>query len=308
MNGNKSGLGRNVTEQLAQVPHHRLVKRKPRRLVALLAVGGLLAGGAAYKFWPRQSAAPVAAFTESASTDSAAVREAEVAPLARCIAQLDKAEEILSKITDIRAVFHKQERIEGVLGDLNRVDLKVRHKPLSAYMRWISKPEGREILWQEDANDGKILVQAGGMMKNVLPVLRVDPNGGQAMSASRHPISEIGPWHMTEELNRKIHTLQDHPAMTATVSEVRGEGDRPILKYSFSQPAPRGELTCHKLVIYIDEAMQIPLGYEVFDFPPAGSTEPALDESYLYTKLELNPGLTQIDFDESNPAYEFKRK
>ena len=139
-------------------------------------------------------------------------------------------------------------------------------------------------------------------------VHQIDPNGGQAMSASRHPISEIGPWHMTHELNLKVHSFVDHPNMTATVSEVRGDGDRPVLKYVFSQPAPHGDLTCHQLVIYIDEALQVPLGYEVYDFAPKGSDKPVLDESYLYTKLELKPGLTQVDFDMENPAYEFKKK
>ncbi len=65
--------------------------------------------------------------------------------------------------------------------------------PLRVYLRFLS-PEainGREVLWVEDLNDGKMAVHEVGLLFS-LKTLWLDPNGVIAMQGQRYPITQIG--------------------------------------------------------------------------------------------------------------------
>ena len=49
------------------------------------------------------------------------------------------------------AVFQKQERIDGALQPVNVMELKVRHRPLSVYMKWQQPDAGQEVIWRDGA-------------------------------------------------------------------------------------------------------------------------------------------------------------
>ncbi len=90
-----------------------------------------------------------------------------------------------SKIPDYQCNFTKQERIGGDLSKVQQISLKMRHEPLSIYMKWRSGETGQQVIYVEGQNDGKMLVKAGGL-KGRLGTLSLDPNSALAMSQSRH--------------------------------------------------------------------------------------------------------------------------
>ena len=59
---------------------------------------------------------------------------------------------------------------------------------------------------------------------------------------------------------------------------------------------------------FIDKELMGPLHYEAYDWPQQPDEAPPLLESYTYTHLKLNPGLTDADFDPRNLDYNFGLK
>jgi hypothetical protein len=61
----------------------------------------------------------------------------------------------------------------------------------------------------------------------------------------------------------------------------------------------------HQAEIYIDDDRNLPIAYRGFTWPEEPGGKPLLLERYLYKDIELNVGLTDLDFDPANPEYHF---
>ena len=49
----------------------------------------------------------------------------------------------------------------------------------------------------------------------------------------------------------------------------------------------------------------MPIRYEAYDWPTSAGGPPQLIEEYTYINLQLNVGLQDEDFSQSNPKYDF---
>ena len=63
----------------------------------------------------------------------------------------------------------------------------------------------------------------------------------------------------------------------------------------------------HRVRLYIDKELGLPIRFEAYDWPKHRGAEPELAEEYTYSELKLNVGLTELDFDVANSAYSFGR-
>ncbi|MBT5018941.1 MAG: DUF1571 domain-containing protein, partial [Planctomicrobium sp.] len=119
---------------------------------------------------------------------------------------LRKGMKSFGKVTDYTASMYRQERMNGVLADGQTIDLKMKHAPFSVYMKWLSGDDkGQQAIFVEDQNDGKLLVQPGGIKGRLTGVLSLDPGGTLAMASSRHPVTQAG----LVELAKTILNYQD---------------------------------------------------------------------------------------------------
>jgi outer membrane lipoprotein-sorting protein len=71
-------------------------------------------------------------------------------------------------------------------------------------------------------------------------------------------------------------------------------------------PVPRRNFIFYMARIFVDDELNVPVRYESYDWPAAAGSKPPLLEEYTYTDLKINVGLTDADFDVSNPNYKFK--
>ena len=70
-------------------------------------------------------------------------------------------------------------------------------------------------------------------------------------------------------------------------------------------PQPRPYFDFHIAHIFIDDELDIPIRYAAYSWPATAGGEPILEEEYTYLDVKVNVGLTELDFDADNPAYEF---
>ncbi len=228
------------------------------------------------------------------------------AALEFCRLLLHHAEHQLADVRDLMAVFHKLERIDGQLQALNIMDLKVRRQPLSIYMRWREPHAGRQILWREGQDDEQVLVRAGGWRARVVPVLKVDPNGQRAREYSRRPVTQIGIWNMNARMLRYLDIADGHPEVVVRMEQDVRLAERPCFKFSFVHPHRVAEHDYQRIQIYVDYDLQIPIACELYGFAEDAQSPEPLVESYLFTEVALDVGLTDEDFSPVNPRYAFR--
>jgi hypothetical protein len=278
------------------------------KVLAAVAVGA----GAAW--WYYGSGEPVAATgavgnSVRHSANSKTTVEG-VAAIARCREMLAAAKTKLAGVPTMSAVFHKQERIDGKLQSVNVMDLKVRHAPLSIYMKWQSPDPGQQLIWREGRHEGKILVSPVGWKKKVMPLAKLDPTGEMALSFSRRPVNNAGVWTFAERLAALVdEELTRDPAVQVKMSEGDEISGRPCALFTFEHPQPSLIVPFQKVSIYIDQVLGVPVSCEHYRYHDAGGKpEPQLEESYLFSDLVLGVDLSDADFDHENPSLQFGLK
>ncbi|EMI40798.1 DUF1571 domain-containing protein [Rhodopirellula sp. SWK7] len=213
-----------------------------------------------------------------------------------------------------RMIKQEQDR-NGVLQPASEAFIKIatRHPggqpgaPLKVYMRFDSPEDvqGREVIWVENQNDGKLLVREAGTIGAMMTV-PLPPDGFLAMRGQRYPISEIGLTRLLEKLISRGDVDRDDPNVRVFKTEGHPFDGRSLthLRIERSKPSGReGDFSLAELIL--DRERNLVVSFRSFDWPDAKTGERTLIESYEYHDLKLNVGLTDRDFDPSNPEYTF---
>lgn len=226
---------------------------------------------------------------------------------------LEKGCKAFSKVTDYTAVMHKQERINGRLGDGQEIELKLRHEPFSVYMKWTSGDRGRQLIYVDGQNDGNMLVQPGGIKGRLTGVMSLDPTGTLAMSESRHPVTQAGLLELARTvLNFQRKDLERGTGFTCELRDDETFEDRPCYLYTVVYDSPEVHPEYRKSMLYIDKELSMPICVKNFtwarDPNPETIDEDTLVEFYAYTDLQIRQRLSTADFDQHNSDYRLRVK
>jgi hypothetical protein len=218
-------------------------------------------------------------------------------------------------LDDYTATLVKQESVDGVLSEANEMAIKVQcthrgakvdeSEPMRVYVRF-EKPAGvagREVIWAEDLNDGKLVVHEAGLLG--LVTMRLDHTGMIAMRGQRYPISEIGLTKLVQKLIERGEIDRKNPDVSVSITRGIKLDGRECQLIVVRRNAPgTGINNFSRAEICFDAERKLPLRYSAYGWGENGS-EGSLLESYTYTNIETNVGLTEVDFDPNNPAYNF---
>lgn len=225
---------------------------------------------------------------------------------------------IQKDIADYTCTMVKRERVKGKLNDYEYMFSKIRNRkvdgdslkvPFAIYMYFL-KPEntkGREALYIEGANDGKLIAHEGGKL-TIIPSVWLKPESGIAMANNRYPITEAGIENLVARLIEKGERDRKRDECTVEFRKNAKINGRSCTLLKVTHPVPRDYFDFHIAQIFIDDEYQVPVRYAAYTWPAPGSTEPLLEEEYTYLNLKLNVGLTEVDFDYKNPDYNFVRR
>ena len=109
----------------------------------------------------------------------------------------------IKAIRDYSATVEKQERLSsGKLNDCEYMFVKIRQQPFSVYVYFLAPGgvRGREVIWVEGQNNGKMIAHTTGLQDSMLGNLSLDPNGMIAMQGERYPLTEIGLANLVQKL------------------------------------------------------------------------------------------------------------
>lgn len=262
------------------------------------------------------TATPTEITVEAGESKTRIASMAEVLDLAR------RARETMSTtLSDYTARFVKQEiDTSGVMTEETEIVMKVQTRlrsdaddaPMRVYLRF-TRPDsvkGREVIWGEDLYGGNLQVKEAGVLG--LMTISLDPNGLIAMRGQRYPISEIGMVRLVEQLIERGEKDIHDPDVSVTITKDHRVGNAPaeLIQVRRSKPAG-GEEDFSLAEIAYDPDRQLILSYQAFGWPqsagngPTDSSELPLLESYTYHDVKTNVGLTDADFETTNPEYNF---
>ncbi len=222
-----------------------------------------------------------------------------------------------STVTDYSAILIKREQIDGQLGEYEYMFAKFRNRqenngqittPFSVYLTFL-KPaamKGREVLYVENANEGKMIAHEGGM-KRMLGTHALPPNGWLAMKGQRYPITDIGIENLLLKLVERGERDRAYGECKVEFLQGAKVSGRDCRVIQVTHPTKVGPFDFHIAQIFMDEELQIPVRYAAYDWPAVAGGEPQVIEEYTYQNIKINVGLTDADFDVNNPQYNFHR-
>lgn len=233
------------------------------------------------------------------------------------VSMLELGRQRMQKLPDYTATFTRQERLEGGdLLDMQTMEMKLRHAPLSIYLKWVEGgEEGRELLFIDGQNDNRMLVKLGGG-KKLLPAVKVDPEGSLAMSEARHPVTSVGLLQLCDKmLVYRRRDLQTRSGLRWQLLPDQRFDNQPCHCFVVEYESREVEPLYRKSIAWINTDLSVPVCLKTYGWPAEGvATDNPQDldnatllEHYAYTNLQLETRLSDADFDKGNAEYRFRR-
>lgn len=217
-------------------------------------------------------------------------------------------------VDDYTALFVKRCRVDGELPPMTFARLKLRNgkyaddrivTPMSVYLDFLrpSSSRGREVIWVEGRNNGKLAAHHGGFAN--VATLWLDPEGYLAMRGQRYPVTDIGIENLLQKILERCQHDRRHGVCQVDFQDTK-IGEVACTRVEVTHPEPRPEFSYYQARVYFDKALQLPIRYEATSWPTEPGGDPVVEEEYSYLRLQLNVGLTDEDFDPENPQYRFR--
>lgn len=258
-----------------------------------------------------EAALPEPQISEAVASFSQALQDAEAT-----------LKHIRENVRDYTCLFIKRENVNGTILPAEYVQTKVRNRrvengqivtPFSVYMKFVKPPSvaGRQVLFIEGENNGKMLVKEGGPKGRFLPPIWLNPSSRFVMGTNRYEITEMGIENLTQRLLDRGRADRDIESCIVTYRPGAKVAGRVCQFMEVKRPEPKtGELAKYGMNVYLarvfmDQELNVPIRYAAYDWPSRTGERPPVIEEYTYHNLKVNVGLTEDDFDSKNPKYSF---
>jgi hypothetical protein len=211
----------------------------------------------------------------------------------------DSLQHIQTNILDYTAIMTKRCRVDGRLSDYQQAFVKIRNRradhdrlsvPLSVYMKF-RHPDairGREVIWVEGRNGGKLVAHDTGI-KGLIRV-SLDPHGAMAMRGQRYPIMEIGLENLAKKMLEKGERDRQHGECFVTFSRNARVAERPCVVFQIDHPVKRSHFEFFRAQVFFDDELKMPIRYASWSWPNDEEGHPVLEEEYTYTDIRVNVG------------------
>ena len=184
--------------------------------------------------------------------------------------------------------------------------LKFRREPFSVYLKYVEPHPGREVIYVDGRNKGKLQVHEASGLASFVGTISLAPTSSEAMKENRYPVTMIG-------MEKVLDTAIDGWELALKYPEVKvdkypqakvGNFDCTMFEVVYAQS--HESLKFHKARVYFDKKTHLPVHTEQYGFPGKTGEEAPLLEQYSYSDLKIDVPIADSDFDVNNAAYGFK--
>ena len=239
----------------------------------------------------------------TSSTQGQEAAQTKEHPLEPAIRYTQKCLEKVKTLPGYEATFLKRE-VVGSSTISHKMKVKVRHKPFSVYLYFENPHAGREVIYVDGRNNGKLLAHEAGLL-SFAGTMELAPTESTAMSENRYPITKAG---IANTLQIMIQKWKGETRYGET--EVKFFKDATLDTMTCkviecTHPQPRRQFDYHKMRLWIDNKTGIPVRMQKFGFPTRAGSKPPIIEDYTFLNLKTDVRLTDADFDQHNKKYKF---
>jgi hypothetical protein len=222
-------------------------------------------------------------------------------PLVPAIKLAQSSLDTVSEAKDYTAVFFKRELLANRMLT-HTCTVKVRHEPFSVYMRFLKPHDGREVIYVDGANGGNLLAHETGLA-SIVGTVALSPKSNEALSESRYPITDMGIKMLVKRIIEQWEAESKYGECDVKYYPQAKLDQVECKVIESTHPTPRKQFKYHITRLYIEKKSNLPIRVEQWAFPSQAGGKPVLVEEYTYSKVELDAGLADIDFDTRNPNY-----
>lgn len=176
-------------------------------------------------------------------------------------------------------------------------------KPFDLYLRWeATDGDGQEALYRRGRNGGRVRIRTS--WKGIPLIGDVPPESYLARWGGRPQVTEFGFNRLVERLQEQLFRGWLRGELTVRFLGVHACDQRPCYGLEFSFPAGQvREYGAVRLVTYWDVTERVPVKYEAFSGDSCGDA--CLVERQVFSHLQMNTSLSDVDFDPANPTHGF---
>ncbi len=237
----------------------------------------------------------VAIKTNDSALKPGAMSEEELDhPLAPAIEIVAGSQIKAASLKDYSATFLKTEEVNGKIVEQSMA-INVREKPFSVSLKFNNPYRGRQVIYVEGENNGKMLVKPEGF-KAIVGTLSIDPHGDQALAENRHPITQVGISSMLRLVMLQWKSELKHDDIhEVEMTEVKTNGQS-CLKIQVIRTKQVPGVPFQMTSLYLSMDTELPVRIENYEWPSVPGKAPQLVEDYSYQGLKTNIGLKDQDF------------
>jgi hypothetical protein len=211
-----------------------------------------------------------------------------------------------SKLQGYSSTFIKQELTPKKGMIRQSMSVKFRRDPFSVYIKFIDPHPGREVIYVDGRNKGKMQVHEPSGIVSLAGTLSINPTGDEAMKENRYPITNFGMEKLLDVMIAQWEIELKHAETDVTTYPNAKVGDVECRMFEVTHPKERPHFKYRLTRMYIDRKNGLPIRVERYAFPTKAGEEPPLVEEYTYTEVKIESKLTDLDFDVKNDTYGFK--
>jgi hypothetical protein len=229
------------------------------------------------------------------------------------VSRLERGRNALLGMDGYSAIIQKQEVVNGVLLDEQTISIKCRNRPFSVYLLWLAGDVGREVIYIEGQNNGKMIAHDGGW-KARIPAFHLPVDCMLAMRDARYPVTTAGLLGLVD-IMRSVHEqdLVLSNVKSCEIDEDQQFDGRTCAVFTTRYKSIQDSAVYRKSITYVDRELNIPLHSRHFEWSAGeiGEDEEECDkatliECYSFTSLNMDCHFTDADFDRANPEYHFR--
>ncbi|MEM9703043.1 MAG: DUF1571 domain-containing protein, partial [Planctomycetota bacterium] len=190
----------------------------------------------------------------------------KVHPLKKAIRYAQASQQAAEALPSYTATLRRREIVAGQPID-NTVAMKFRAEPFSVYMRFTNREnDGRQVLYVEGANDGKIMVREAAGLSSLAGTVNLAPDSPLIAKNSRHPITRAGLANLAggviDQWTKESRYGECDVKYFAN-AELNG---RPVVVIESSHPVPRREFRYARTRLWMDKETRLPVRLQQYEF------------------------------------------
>jgi len=200
------------------------------------------------------------------------------------------------QLKDYTCILNKRELVKGSIKEQKNIVVKFK-KPLCIYLKWTEgSDKGNEAIYVLGKYKNELQVHMGGFL-NVYN-FSLDPKGSTAMKNNRHDITEAYIGQIIDLIKNNYDLYKKSHEGSITYEGIQELDGGKIMLFKAIFPKGKGYYA-QRMMISIDAKSYLPIKTEIYGW------KNEFLEMYYYSKIKINVGLTDKDFDINNPEYKF---